>query len=764
MSSSTIRRKRLEAELEHQRRQAQITNRLAEQQQRLAEQQQRLAEQERQVATAEFQLRQAELDEEEDERLLALGDQFSDLDPDDNERVQRWLNTEHAQKANQLETETAHTHSEVADADADADAPTADSTAADSTAAHGSGPDFTPQPDPVSHSNHLLVTCTSIGTSAPVTITNTSSPTNTMAPDVTLMNQTSTTTTTSLASTQSSSTPTTTSSHPPMNAQISKPTLAVSLPALAPTTCAPQRAAPQSAPQPATTSFSLSLSTSPQHVTYQNALPPAPAAVLPIMTHVHAPSVTISAPLPVVAQPQQTRSVHVPHTSGRGLGPLTLNATQPAVQTSTTVGSSATRVGSQLPSMSVASQPPVTHPTAATFPPSASSTMHPHVLQQRSHTTTDDAVTRLADTLSSVLQPRPAEQAAFTQYMARQTQGNQLPSFSGSPEEWPVFKALYDSSTTACGFTNADNLARLQRCLKGTAKDMVHALLSVPDNVPNIVRTLEMRYGRPDVIIQSLVSKVTALPPVGENRHTELLDFAVTVQNLVTTIANVNAQAHLHNPSLMTELVDRLPPSLRLPWGEQVAQLGPTNVNLEHFSKWLTAKANAPSFVMRPQPKPTPAPAAATALVAVVPPRKPTSRPQSTRPLTCAYCDKPGHYADECKRYSTLQERRQQINTQKRCYLCLSKRHTSDNCHNSRPCVHCKRTGRHHRSLCPTKFGRLASSSSSPRSTSTQPQHTDTSPPPSTRTEPANLAAGQEEVRMQTATAQVAHLGNNSRR
>ena len=146
-----------------------------------------LAEQERRVATAEFQLRQAELDEEEDERLLALGGQFSDLGPrpNDNERVQRWVNTEHAHTDNhQLETETAHTHSEVADADADADSPTAESTAATSTAAHGSGPDFTPQPEPVSHSaHHLLVTCTSIGTSAPVTITNTSSPT--MAPDVT---------------------------------------------------------------------------------------------------------------------------------------------------------------------------------------------------------------------------------------------------------------------------------------------------------------------------------------------------------------------------------------------------------------------------------------------------------------------------------------------------------------------------------------------------------------------------------------------------
>ena len=283
---------------------------------------------------------------------------------------------------------------------------------------------------------------------------------------------------------------------------------------------------------------------------------------------------------------------------------------------------------------------------------------------------------------------------------------------------------------------------------------MVHALLSVPDNVPNIVSTLEMRYGRPDVIIQSLVSKVTALPPVGENRHTELLDFAVTVQNLVTTIANVNAQAHLHNPSLMTELVDRLPPSLRLPWGEQVAQLGPTNVNLEHFSKWLTAKANALSFVMRPQPKPTPAPAAATALVAVVPPRKPTSRPQSTRPLTCVYCDKPGHYPDECKRYATVADRKEQLNKQRRCYLCLSRRHTQAECDSTRKCAHCQMTGRHHRSLCQTKFGRPGHATI-PKPSVTH--HAEAASQPSTRTEPATLAAGREAVRMQTAIAQVAH-------
>ena len=695
VSSSTIRRKRLEAELEHQRRQARITN--------------RLAEQERQVATAEFQLRQAELDEEEDERLLALGDQFSDLDPDDNERVQRWLNTEHAQKANQLnqlETETAHTHSEVADADADADAPTADSTAADSTAAHGSGPDFTPQPDPVSHSNHLLVTCTSIGTSAPVTITNTSS--HTMAPDVTLMNQTSTTTTTSLASTQSSSTPTTT-----------QQTLTTSI----------------------TGTHASTASTLPGHVH-----PTSHATATATSTHVYVHTTGATRPRPALSSAKT--HTPTPHTgltslSFTGFGPRMTSTHAPAHAQPSQV--------TVQPSQSA----PTTVPVARFLQVSSASSTTTPVVRQRPHVTTstvaaagslpqpqspvhssvppnttDDAIQRLADTLASALQHQPPRSqpnadSHLAQLMARQSIGSTLPTFSGAPEEWPVFRALYDRSTASCGFTNADNLARLQRSLKGPAKDVVHALLSVPDNVPAIMSTLETRFGRADLIIHRLVEQVKAQPTLADNNLSDVLDFAVKVSNLVITIRNINASAHLHNPSLMAELVERLPPSLRLPWGEQVAQLGPTNTNLEDFSTWLTNKATALSFVTKPQAAAAASKATASTLVAV-PHRSMTPKQQTHNP-TCAYCDKPGHYADECKRYSTLQERRQQINTQKRCYLCLSKRHTSDNCRNSRPCVHCKRPGRHHRSLCPTKFGRLASSSSSPRSTSTQPQHTDTS-------------------------------------
>ena len=145
---------------------------------------------------------------------------------------------------------------------------------------------------------------------------------------------------------------------------------------------------------------------------------------------------------------------------------------------------------------------------------------------------------------------------------------------------------------------------------------MMHAL-SVPDNVPAIMSTLETRFGRADLIIHCLVEQVKAQPTLGDNNLSDVLDFAIKVSNLVNTIRNINAITHPHNPSLMAELVERLPPSLRLPLGEQVAQLGPTNTNLEDFSTWLTNEATALSFVTKPQAAAAASTETASTLVAV---------------------------------------------------------------------------------------------------------------------------------------------------
>ena len=52
----------------------------------------------------------------------------------------------------------------------------------------------------------------------------------------------------------------------------------------------------------------------------------------------------------------------------------------------------------------------------------------------------------------------------------------ELPTFSGRPEEWPLFLSVFDETTTACNFSDQENLSRLQRCLKGKALEAVRFL------------------------------------------------------------------------------------------------------------------------------------------------------------------------------------------------------------------------------------------------------------------------------------------------
>lgn len=62
-----------------------------------------------------------------------------------------------------------------------------------------------------------------------------------------------------------------------------------------------------------------------------------------------------------------------------------------------------------------------------------------------------------------------------------------LPEFSGEPEDCPLFYTVYIQSTTTYGYNNFENNQRLQKCLKGEAMDIVKSLLIHPDNVSAFV-------------------------------------------------------------------------------------------------------------------------------------------------------------------------------------------------------------------------------------------------------------------------------------
>ncbi|XP_062711040.1 uncharacterized protein LOC115254900 [Aedes albopictus] len=140
-----------------------------------------------------------------------------------------------------------------------------------------------------------------------------------------------------------------------------------------------------------------------------------------------------------------------------------------------------------------------------------------------------------------------------SQIAARQAVSRDLPDFDGSLEDWPLFYAMFNSSTQMCGFTNEENMLRLRKCLKGNALEAVKCELLHPSNVGDILSTLKMLYGRPDAIIQSIVKKIRHLPQPNTEKLESLVNFALTVKNMVATIRACEVNDFIFNASLRYE-------------------------------------------------------------------------------------------------------------------------------------------------------------------------------------------------------------------
>ncbi|XP_055622946.1 uncharacterized protein LOC129766440 [Toxorhynchites rutilus septentrionalis] len=184
------------------------------------------------------------------------------------------------------------------------------------------------------------------------------------------------------------------------------------------------------------------------------------------------------------------------------------------------------------------------------------------------------------------------------QLAARQAIPRDLPSFSGNPEDWPIFLSSFTNTTVMCGYTDAENAIRLQKCLTGKAYEAVKSRLMYPSNVKGVIDTLRMRFGQPEAIVHSLIAKINALPGLKEDKLETIMDFAVNVQNYCSIVDACGLEDHLYNVSLLHQLVNRLPPSIKLDWARYRQKL--VSVNLACFGNWIYSLAEAASAITVP--------------------------------------------------------------------------------------------------------------------------------------------------------------------
>ncbi|XP_062541539.1 uncharacterized protein LOC134209558 [Armigeres subalbatus] len=182
------------------------------------------------------------------------------------------------------------------------------------------------------------------------------------------------------------------------------------------------------------------------------------------------------------------------------------------------------------------------------------------------------------------------------QLAARQVMPRDLPDFHGDPEEWPLFISSLRNTTSACGYSRVENLARLQRSLKGNALKSVRYNLLDPDSVPEVIRTLQTLYGRPEVIISRLIKTVREAPAPKSERLETLIDFGMAVRNLVSHLIAADQRSHLANPVLLQELVEKLPANVKMQWAQHLVEF--PDMTLQTFSSFMSSVVESVSKVV----------------------------------------------------------------------------------------------------------------------------------------------------------------------
>ncbi|XP_055620081.1 uncharacterized protein LOC129764715 [Toxorhynchites rutilus septentrionalis] len=262
------------------------------------------------------------------------------------------------------------------------------------------------------------------------------------------------------------------------------------------------------------------------------------------------------------------------------------------------------------------------------------------------------------------------------QRAARQILTKKLPTFTGRIEEWPLFYSSYINSTDACGFSNIENLVRLQECLKGPALESVRSRLLLPNSVPEVIKTLRMLYGRPEQLIHALLNKVRKADAPRSDRLETFIPFGMAVQELCDHLEAANLQDHLVNPILIQELVEKLPAATKREW-VQCRRLT-DRVTLRTFADFTSSiVAEATEVILVVDPKGT----------ASAKGDKPRSRekgfvqahsdpssPAMKHQLVCQVCKKDGHRVRNCDvfRSMTGAERLKWKEQYKLCERCLN--------------------------------------------------------------------------------------------
>lgn len=235
-------------------------------------------------------------------------------------------------------------------------------------------------------------------------------------------------------------------------------------------------------------------------------------------------------------------------------------------------------------------------------------------------------------------------------------------------------------------------MIRLSESLKGDARDATRALFIAGSSVDCILRTLEMRFGDPGLIIDHIVEEIKGLPRIVSCKS-NLVDVATRLKNCISAIRSLkNSIGYLYSKDLTDEILGKMPNSMINGFVRYAAFEGKQEPDLVKLTNFLFEEAEIilAAGVIRPRQS--------KASVKGVERSSKNSNNCKSVFLTstsesprvecnesnqrCAHCERNNHCVNVCRDFAkaSLAERWRTVKSNRLCFNCLGDDHVKRDC------------------------------------------------------------------------------------
>lgn len=309
-----------------------------------------------------------------------------------------------------------------------------------------------------------------------------------------------------------------------------------------------------------------------------------------------------------------------------------------------------------------------------------------------------------------------SEHGASTSMMPRSALPRiKLPIFTGDYQSWKSFHDLFASMIRDnTELSSVEKMHYLKTSVSGEAARLIGNLPLSGDNFEVAWSLLVSRYENKRFLATAQLDRITNLKPLKTKSAQALRALLTTISEAMGALRVLDCAVHHWDPLLLHFLVKLLDPETREAWEIKLGTSSnyPTYTQFEeylvartralenmslHAITSASQKDHSAGFSSRPRAK---------IAAHVVAPNTSSSN------TTCPLCGST-HFLAKCERYhsKTLQQRRDYILKQRRCFNCLGP-HVASKCTSTKRCFKCGK--KHHTSI------HDASSSTSKPSTDAQ--------------------------------------------